>query len=169
MHSLSRHDGYVVSIRAEFNLTLCVFYLRHQETVNRVPTAGGTTLEMVRSFKDQQRWELDDKKTVVEPVSNEKDWPQTLENIRDYLAIMLGVKGSHLAYVVGADVVVPDAAEDFADGYITVEQEIFYRVPHSGPAFRNDRHTVWDVVSNICGHHEFWIYIKPAQRAIRME
>jgi hypothetical protein len=47
------HDGYTVSIRAESNLKLCVFYLKHQAIVNRVPTVGGITLEMVRSFKDQ--------------------------------------------------------------------------------------------------------------------
>jgi hypothetical protein len=93
-----------------------VFYLKHQARVTRVPTDGGITLEMVRSFKDQQRWKLDYKKTAVEPVINDKDWPRTLENIRDYLASILGVKGPPLAYVVRTDDEVPGAAEDPNDG-----------------------------------------------------
>jgi hypothetical protein len=88
-----------------------------------------------------------------------------LENIRDYLAFSLGVNGSHLAYVVRNDVVVPDTAEDPVDGYLMVEQEIIHRASHSGPAFRNDRRIFWDVMSNICGQHAYWIYSKPSQKA----
>jgi hypothetical protein len=87
-----------------------------------------------------------------------------LENIRDYLANLLGVKWSHLVYIVSKDVEVPDAAEDPDGGYLRVEQDIIHRAPHSGSAFRNDRRTVWDVMSNICVNHECWIYIKPTQR-----
>jgi hypothetical protein len=53
------HAGYAVSVSAEANLKLCVFYLKHQTIVNRVPTAETITLEMVRDFKDHQRWEMD--------------------------------------------------------------------------------------------------------------
>jgi hypothetical protein len=49
------HDGYGISFRAESNLKLCVFYLKHQAGVTLVPTAGGITLEMVCGFKYQQR------------------------------------------------------------------------------------------------------------------
>jgi hypothetical protein len=61
----------------------------------------------------------------------------------------LGDKWSPLAYVVRTDVTVPGATEDPADGYLTVEQKIINRYLHSGPAFINDRRTVWDVMSNI--------------------
>jgi hypothetical protein len=36
--------GYEISIRAVSNLRLWVFYLKHQERVNRVPISGGITL-----------------------------------------------------------------------------------------------------------------------------
>jgi hypothetical protein len=45
---------------------------------------------------------------VVEPVINDKDWPWTLENMRDYLASIVGGKGVPLAYVTRNDSVVPD-------------------------------------------------------------
>jgi hypothetical protein len=73
-----------------------------------------------------------------------------------------------LAYVVINDVTVPAAAaatDDPEDGYLMVEQEMIHRTRHSGPAFINDRSAVCNVMSNICGQHEYWIYIKPAQKA----
>jgi hypothetical protein len=78
---------------------------------------------------------------------------------------MFGVKGAPLAYVVRNEVMMPDVADDPEDGYLMVAQEIIHRAPHSGPAFRNDRRTVWDFMSNICRQHEWWIYIKLEQKA----
>jgi hypothetical protein len=63
----------------------------------------------------------------------------------------LGVKGVPLAYVTIKEVTVPDADYDPEDGYMAVEQDIIHRAPHSGPAFRNDRRTVWDIIFKICG------------------
>jgi hypothetical protein len=164
------HAGYAVSVtakakaKAKANLKLCVVYLKHQARVNRVPTVKTIALEMVHGFKDQHRWEMDYNTNAFELVINNKYWPQILENIQDYLATLLGVKGSHLDYVVRKDAEVPDAAEDPDDGYMAADQDIIHHAPQSGPAFRNDRGTVWDVMSNICRKHECWIYIKPMQR-----
>jgi hypothetical protein len=38
------------------------------------------------------------------------------------------------------------------------------RVPHTGRYFVNDRHKVWDIMSNICGKHSCFVYIKPDLR-----
>jgi hypothetical protein len=77
----------------------------------------------------------------------------------------LGDKGVPLAYVTRTDDMVHIAADDPEDRYLTVEQEMIQCAPHSGPAFRNDRRTVWGIMSTICGHYECWICIKPAQQA----
>jgi hypothetical protein len=88
----SPHAGDAVSMRAESNLKLCVFYLKYQERVYREPTAGEITLAVVRGYRNQHKWKENFNKTMVEPVINDKDWPRTLENIWDYLASRLGVK-----------------------------------------------------------------------------
>jgi hypothetical protein len=36
------------------------------------------------------------------------------------------------------------------------------RAPHIGRSFVNDRRKVWDIMSNICGKHSCFVYIKPA-------
>jgi hypothetical protein len=75
-----------VSLRAENNLKLCVYFLKHMERVQRVPTAASITLEVVRGYREQQRYEDSFKNTAFEPEINDKDWPRTMESIREYLA-----------------------------------------------------------------------------------
>jgi hypothetical protein len=67
--------------------------------------------------------------------------------------------------VTRTEVTAPGADDDPEDGYMTVEQEMIHHAPHSGHAFRNDRRTVWDIMSKKFGQHECWIYILPEQKA----
>jgi hypothetical protein len=67
-----------------------------------------------------------------------------------------------LDYVVRSDIPVKPEAEDPADGYDTMDQEMNARAPHTGRAFVDDRLKFWDIMSNICGKHSCFVYIKPA-------
>jgi hypothetical protein len=75
------------------------------------------------------------------------------------------LNGVPLAYVTITEVMVPDADDDPEDGYLMVEKEIIHRAPHSGPAFSNERRTVWDIMSKFWCQHECWIHIKNVQKA----
>jgi hypothetical protein len=119
---------------------------------------------LVRSYCDQQHHEVGFKKTAEEPVINEKDWPITLETIREYLASQYGVTGDTLDYIVRPDIEVNPEAEDPAENYKTVDQEMNARVSHTGRSFVNVRRKVWDIMSTICGKHSCFVYIKPAPR-----
>jgi hypothetical protein len=70
-------------LRAENNLKLCVYFLKHMERVQHVPNAASITLDVVRGYREQQRYEEKFKKTVVEPDINDKDWHRTMESIRE--------------------------------------------------------------------------------------
>jgi hypothetical protein len=111
-----------VSIRAVDNLKLCVYYLKHMERVQREPVAKAINLVLVRSYRYQQCPEVSFKKTPEEPVINEKDWPITLETIKEYIACQYGGTGATLDYVVRPDIEVKPEAEDPTDGYETVDQ-----------------------------------------------
>jgi hypothetical protein len=78
---ISRNNVIPVSIRDVASLKLCVYYLKHMERVQCKPVVTDIDLELVRSYRDQQRYEASFNKTEVEPVINDKDWPRTLENI----------------------------------------------------------------------------------------
>jgi hypothetical protein len=68
-----------------------------------------------------------------------------------------------LDYVVRPDIEFKPEAEDPDENYETVDQEMTARAPHTGRSFVNDRHKVLDM-SNICGKHSCFAYIKPTLR-----
>jgi hypothetical protein len=161
----SRKNGILVSIRAVANLKLCVYYLEHsKERVQRKPVASSINLIFVRSYRDQQQREVSFKKTSEDPVINDKTWPRTLETIKEYLASQYGGTGDTLDYVVRPDIGVKPEAEDPAEGYENVDQEMNARAPHTVRSFLNDMHKVWDIMSNICDKHSCFVYIKPDLR-----
>jgi hypothetical protein len=59
---------------------------------------------------------------VVLKAINDKDWPRTLETIKEYLASQYGGTGATLDYVVRSDIEGKPEAEDPAEGYETVDQ-----------------------------------------------
>jgi hypothetical protein len=69
-----------------------------------------------------------------------------------------------LDYVVCPEIAVKPEAEDPAENYETVDHEMTARAPHTGRTFVNDRRKVWEIMSNICGKHSCFVYIKPALR-----
>jgi hypothetical protein len=118
----SLYSGIPLSIRAVANIKLCVYYLKHTERVQRKPIPNAINLVLVRSYRDQQRHEVGFKKTAEEPEINDKDWPRTLEKIREYLASQYGVTGATLDYVVRAEIAVKPETEDPPENYETVDQ-----------------------------------------------
>jgi hypothetical protein len=90
----SRNNGIPVSIREVANLKLCVYYLKHMERVQRKPVPNAINIVLVHSYRYQQRHEVGFKKTAEEPEINDKDWPRTLDKIREYLASQYGVTGA---------------------------------------------------------------------------
>jgi hypothetical protein len=156
--------GIPVLIRAVANLKIFVYYLKHMERLQRQPVPNAINLVLVRSYRDQQCHAVDLKKTDEEPEINDKYWPRNLENIKEYIASQYGVTGATLDFVVRAETAVKPEAEDPPDNYETVDQEMTARAPHTGRPFVNDRRKVWDIMSNICGKHSCFVYIKPDLR-----
>jgi hypothetical protein len=160
----SRNNGSPVSIRALANLKLCVYYLKHMERVQRKPVPNEINLVLVHSYQDQQLHEVGFKKTAEGPEIKEKYWPRTTEKIREYLSSQYGVTGATLDYVVRAEIAVKPEEEDPPETFETVDQEMTARAPHTGCPFVSDRRKVWDIMSNICGKHSCFVYIKPSLR-----
>jgi hypothetical protein len=160
----SRNNGIPFYIRELANLKLCVYYLKQMERVQRQPIANAINLVLVHNYHGQKRHEVGFKKTDEEPEINYKYWPRTLEKIKEYLASQYGVTGDTLDYVVRPDIAAKPEAEDPAENYETVDQEMTARAPHTGKYFVDDRRKVWDIMSNICGKYSCFVYIKPALR-----
>jgi hypothetical protein len=132
------------------------------DRVQRKPVVNSINLILVRSYRDQQRYEATFKKTSEEPVISDKDWPRTLETIKEYIASQYGGTGSTLDYVVRPDIAVTPEYEDPVEGYDTVDQEITAREPHTGRAFVDYRRKARDIMYNIFDKYSCFVYIKPS-------
>jgi hypothetical protein len=69
-----------------------------------------------------------------------------------------------LDYFFHPYIAVKPEAEYPAENYETVDHEMTARAPHTGRSFVDVRRKVWDFMSNICGKHSCFVYIKPALR-----
>ena len=162
--------GTTVSLRAEANLKLAVYYLKYLERTSRQADASNITLVNVRSFRAHKQWELEHK-DVAAPTINMKDWPKTIQSLVEYLKGCLGVTKIPLAYVIRDE---PGVFPDPQGGHATRQQELIARAPilagggstHSPftQTYLDDRSKVWELLSALTRDLECWSYVMPAQK-----
>ena len=165
------NPGIQVNARAETNMKLTAFFLRHKARTSRTVTPADVTLISIRSLRELRDFESNYKPSDDVPTINEKDWPKTMEAILEYLRSYLGDKKIPLAYVVRKEETMPDAEP--VGGYATIQDEMIARAPHftivagvrtADPTFLVNREKVWDIIARITRTHDCWTYVKPAQR-----
>ena len=165
--------GIQVSLKAENNLMLAAYWLRHQDRVSRVPNPANVTLESVRSLAALREADIayrKDKDTTKVPSIDAKDWPKTIEAIETYLRSRLGQKEIPLAYVVRRDIAVPEA--DPPTNYRSRHAEMICRAPHGSyvngvwvfdNTYIENSKIVFNIIAEITRDHACWTYVKPAQ------
>ena len=77
------NPGMQVNARAETNMKLVAFYLRHQVRIGRAVTPADVTLANIRSIRELRDYESTWKASDDVPTINAKDWPKTMEAIHE--------------------------------------------------------------------------------------
>jgi hypothetical protein len=162
--------GEMISLRAENNIKLACFWLRHRIRVGRATTVASVTLAEIRAVRDlrdnEEKYEA-----LAKPVINDKDWPRTMEAVEEWLKGTYGQTKTSLGYVVRRSEEIPVGIDPAGD-YHTVYEEMIARAPHrvGGPGsdlsatFTVDSAQVFEMIASITREHECWTYVKPAQR-----
>lgn len=79
------NPGISVSLRAENNLKLAAFWLRHRWRISRPTAPPDVTIDNIRSVlalrDSEESYKADDKL----PTINARDWPKTMDAISEYL------------------------------------------------------------------------------------
>ena len=163
------NPGIAVSLRAENNLNLSCYYLRHKHKTSRTVNANDITPTNVRALHDFKEWEdTQDDPSALE-LTAQPDWPKAFEAIQEWLKSCLGVPKPPLAYVIWANEDMQPEAADPPEGYNSVQEEMIARAPNLDPAgnytatFLSDRQRVWERITEITRDHDCWTYIRPAQ------
>ena len=164
------NPGINVSLRAETNLKLAGWFLKHRTRVSRPKTSVSITLQNVRALKEYKSTESSWESPAETPTINYSDWPKTMEAIMEYLRACPGTTKIPLAYVVRDSQEVVDNNEDPPENYETVQDEIIARASHVDqngdplPTYQADNRLVWEKISAFTRDEPCWSYVKPAQR-----
>ena len=130
---LAPDHGHQISARAEQNLKLMGYWLRHQRRISRTAAPGDITLATVRAIKRLYQFEKDYEEPDVDFEVDDRDWPRTIEALDEYLLSVLGVSGLPLAYVTRKDQEALPEGDEGPDEFDTLEDEMVKRGPHTAP------------------------------------
>jgi hypothetical protein len=163
--------GIMVSQRAETNLQLASYTVRHYDRISRtinVPGMNPTSIRRLRELKIKESARGGDPPTL--PKVDPKNWPKTVDAIQDHFSTVLGETKAPLAYVIRDEATVPDQVNDPTTNYATPEEEMIRRMPHTDaagielPTYQHDRTKVWQALSEMTRDEKCWTYVKPFQR-----
>ena len=96
------NPGHNVSLIAEKNLKLAVFFVKHKKRCSEAVAFADVTLDSVRRLKPLYDLEMgyekpDDPDSAK--IINTKDWTKTFDSLDKYLESVLGVTGVPLSYI----------------------------------------------------------------------
>ena len=166
------YTGIMVSQRAETNMQLASYTVRHHNRISRatnVTAMNPTSIRRLRELKIKEDSRDGDPPTA--PTIDPKNWPKTMDALQDYFCCVLGETKAPLAYIIRDVATVPDEADDAPDNYDTPENEMIARMPHQDaqgddlPTYIHDRSKVWQTMSEVCRDDKCWTYVKPFQRS----
>jgi hypothetical protein len=123
------NPGFNVSIKAEENLKLAAYLVRHKRRIRRPATVAAITIEAVRKFKEMKAAEESHKDPTEKPIINDKNWQRTLDDVEEYLHNHLGQTHIPLSYVVRKNEQVPPHLVDPPNNYTSIQDEMISRAP----------------------------------------
>ena len=177
--------GQVVSAKAEANLKMMVYYIKHQDRISRTIAFADVLLNKVRKMKRQAELEKKHKDPEERPEIDPKNWPKTLESVIEWFAGHRGVDDHPLSYVIREDLNVPTANRDPTVGqanskYTMHNQELIARAKildttmaarpdpeNDGPftdSFISDRMALWRLGASLFKNTEAWPYYKVGKK-----
>ena len=160
--------GVEVSFMTEKSLRKLAHFARHFHTIQRQLDENEATEERFEAL-----WELKEAEDAEEQVDAEipkkfttdEHARQTMEDIDAYLFAKKGKLGAPLAYVVRDNVELPDAADDPGYDDMEYEEQLVQRSRHSGPAFTQDRKSVWTLLYSVFHDTPGWSWISRHSRS----
>jgi len=124
-------DGVSLSVLAEETLKMILFFIKHRDRVSRTTKLDKVQLSDVRGLAPQRKLELatmNDK--VAEPPSiNLRCMPKTMENIKEWCSKIRGVSGAPLAYMMRANLMPKNEADEIEEEFDSVDNEMIHRAP----------------------------------------
>jgi hypothetical protein len=145
------------------------YFLKMKYRTSREVTAVDIDLDPIHQLRDYKDWE-ESHEDPDPPTLTFRDWPRTIETLKEYLRECLGTTKIPLAYVIRDDIAVPN---NVAIVYSTRQDELIARAPIQvmvggvltyTPVYMADRALVYEKIAALTRDHDCWTYVRPAQR-----
>ena len=158
-----RDPGCKISNRAEKNLKLACYFVRHMIRTDRDYTATSITamsLKELAPLRDAEDEHKDpDDLGKLDKIGKIRE---CLENIEHHLTQCLSASKVPLSYVIREDVVAPGGQDN---NYATKALEMISRAPHSSNTFAGDNARVWGIIRNVVYDTDAYAWIKSFARS----
>jgi hypothetical protein len=161
------NPGIKVGHRALTNLKTAAFVARHLIRTSRPLDSPATILttgflaSLIGLKEAEDAYSHPAAITALEKIDRIRGH---LEDIDAQLLRTLGMAKAPLAYVVREEVVVTAHNLDPSNGYMTVQEELVARMPHTHTAYREDNIAVWDIIRTSIHATEAFSWIKRCER-----
>ena len=170
------NPGHNVSLKAEKNLKLAVFFVQHKKRCSEDLAFADVTLDSVRRLQSlydlEKGYEKPDEADSAK-IINTKDWTKTFDSLDEYLESVLGVTGVPLSYITRKNQAPADAP---GGGWLSEREKMIKRAPHftldaagaetttHTDAYISDNLEVWNILSKLCRNSgDLWTYVKAGQ------
>ena len=122
--------GHMIGQRAQKNINLATYWLHHSERISRARQPADITVVNVCSIRALRDTE-DNYEDATPPIIDEKDWPRTMDALREYFCNTYGITKIPLLYVVREE----EASRDEPEGHCEDPMmQMIDRAPHWTPA-----------------------------------
>jgi hypothetical protein len=161
------NPGIKVGHRALTNLKTAAFVARHLIRTCRPlgsPAATLTTAVLANFIRLKEAEEAYSHPPAIPTLDKIDRIREHIEDIDAQLLKTLGMAKAPLAYVVREGVAVLAHNLDPLEDYITVQEEMVARMPHTHLAYREDNIAVWDIIRDSIHDTEAFSWVKRCKR-----
>jgi hypothetical protein len=161
-----RNPGRHVSARAEKNMKLTSYFLRHQDHCSRTAQAAEITLLLIRPMTELINHEkAHDNPDEPSKYDDQKKMVAFLEIFQNYVTQYHGETHIPLSYLIRTAVLPEPEQTDPSTNYNSVEEEMINRAPHTGPTYTADNRKLWELLYASLHDTDAYKYIKSSSRA----
>jgi hypothetical protein len=153
----------------ELRLEMLRYFVFHSYRIQRPCNAQFMTLarlQAIYKLEKEDKPKDTDKLPLPKAITKAEEIRTNLEDLDDYLLRKRGENGLPLAYVVRAEVDLPDPGDDPGFGMPDYLQEMVRRGEHGTIAYNNDNREVWNVIRHITHGGLAWSWVSGFARTL---
>ena len=176
MHGVLREvASYLVSAKSQIRIDGARMLVLYYNKVNRTLEPADMQWPVIKNFVEQWKALMEKKKAdigIPPKLTREKQVYKWLEQMAQYLSSVIGVRNAPYTYLTRPDVAPPAVHgprvidQPYSEEYVSIEQEMQFRVRHDHTLGRADNATLFQLIERSVQGHNVAETIAPFKRGL---